>query len=120
MKVERKVRSFPDTPPQSWLVLSALGTPYNRPSCPPAGSNEEIKCFARDKFSVDFPLMCKIDVNGPNESPLYTFLKEKTNGEPIHWNFTKFLVDREGNVKQRFEPKQSPEEIAAEIEKIVQ
>ena len=57
---------------------------------------------------VEFTQFEKIEVNGKNEHPLYKYLKEATNNKNIKWNFTKFLVDRNGNVKYRFEPKENP------------
>lgn len=76
------------------------------------GSNEDIQNFCDITFQVSFPMMAKIDVNGEGEDPLYTFLKKEQGGlfgSDIKWNFTKFLVDRKGNVVDRFAPQKSPE-----------
>ena len=70
-------------------------------------SNEEIKTIYPEKYKVHYPIFEKIDVNGQGEHPLYTYLKKEKSGllvSNIKWNFTKFLVDREGNVVRRFEP----------------
>jgi glutathione peroxidase len=85
--------------------------------------NEEIKKFVAEKYKVTFPLFAKISMAGEHIAPLYEFLTDKqanaTTGGPIRWNFTKFLVDREGKVIQRFEPDVTPDspELAAAIEK---
>jgi glutathione peroxidase len=88
----------------------------------PSG-NDEIKKFAAEKYKITFPLFAKISMTGEHIAPLYEFLMDKqanpTTGGPIRWNFTKFLVDREGKVTQRFEPDVTPDspELAAAIEK---
>jgi glutathione peroxidase len=85
--------------------------------------NDEIKKFVAEKYKVTFPLFAKISMAGEHIAPLYEFLTDKqanaTTGGPIRWNFTKFLVDREGKVIQRFEPDVTPDspELAAAIEK---
>jgi glutathione peroxidase len=87
------------------------------------GGNDEIKKFAVDKYKATFPLFAKVSLTGEHVAPLYQFLTDKlanpTKGGPIRWNFTKFLVDREGKIVQRFEPDVTPDspEIAAAIEK---
>lgn len=86
------------------------------------GTMEEIISFCADTYGVSFPQFAKIDVNGPNEAPIYTYLKENQDPElskRIDWNFTKFLIDRKGNVVARFEPLVKPKEIALEIEKLL-
>ncbi len=83
------------------------------------GTVEEINKTCTTRFGITFQMFAKIDVNGKNESPLYTFLKAQTNGKNIGWNFTKFLVDAEGNIVSRFEPTVKPEEIAPAIEKLL-
>lgn len=80
---------------------------------------EEYREICTTRFGVTFRLFAKIEVNGKNASPLFTFLKSKTNGKDIGWNFTKFLIDREGNVVKRFESADKPEDIAAHIEKLL-
>ncbi len=88
----------------------------------PSG-NDEIKKFAAEKYKVTFPLFAKISLAGQHIAPLYEFLMDKqanpTTGGPIRWNFTKFLVDREGKVVERFEPDVTPDspELAVAIEK---
>ena len=87
--------------------LVILGFPCNQFAQQDPWSDEEISNFCQVNYGVTFQMMKKIDVNGENASPIYTFLKEKTKnilGDDIKWNFTKFLIDREGNVVARFEP----------------
>ena len=84
------------------------------------GTDEEIHTFCTGRFGITFPQFSKIDVNGKDESPLYTFLKSEAKGKigsRIKWNFTKFLIDREGNVKLRFAPTDTPEKIDEYVEK---
>ncbi|MFV0393297.1 MAG: glutathione peroxidase [Coprobacillaceae bacterium] len=86
------------------------------------GTLEEILSFCADTYGVSFPQFDKIEVNGPNEAPLYTYLKEKqdvTLSKRIDWNFTKFLLDRKGNVIHRFEPLVKPSEIKEYIERLL-
>jgi len=99
-----------------------LGFPANNFGAQEPGTNEEIKTFCTRKFSVTFPIYAKISVKGSDQAPLYTYLTKDTGpgirGE-IKWNFTKFLVDRNGNVIQRFEPAVTPDskEVTSAIEK---
>ena len=86
--------------------LMIVGVPCNQFGQQEPGSPEEIKDFAKSKYDVDFTLLEKQDVNGPNRSPLYQFLVG--DGEDISWNFGKFLVGRDGEVKGRFDPKTPP------------
>ncbi len=75
------------------------------------GDNDEIHEFCVGRFAIKFPQFDKIEVNGENESPLYTYLKDQKSGmlgSKIKWNFTKFLIDREGHVVERFSPKDDP------------
>lgn len=84
------------------------------------GSEEEIHSFCTGRYGITFPQFAKIDVNGKNESPLYTFLKSKKGGRfnsKIKWNFTKFLVTKEGEVIERFAPTDTPEKIDAFVAK---
>ena len=89
------------------------------------GSNEEIKTFCSRTYNVQFPMMSKISVKGEDQAPLYNFLTKEANpsvaGE-IKWNFTKFLVNRQGHVIARFEPAVTPDspEVKAAIEKALQ
>lgn len=100
--------------------FAVLGFPCNQFGAQEPGSNEEIQSFCETKFKVSFPMFSKIDVNGKNADPLYQFLKKEEPGilgtEGIKWNFTKFLVDKDGKVVKRFAPKTEPEAIAPEIE----
>ena len=102
--------------------LVILGFPANNFGAQEPGTNEEIKTFCTRKYSVTFPMYAKISVKGADQSPLYAYLTKDTGpgiaGE-IKWNFTKFLVDRNGNVVQRFESKVTPDspEVTAAIEK---
>lgn len=100
-----------------------LGFPCNQFGAQEPGSNEEIKNFCTSTFSVTFPMMSKIDVNGENADPLYKFLKSEQGGilgDDIKWNFTKFLIDREGNVVDRFASQKTPKALEKEVEKLLQ
>ena len=96
-----------------------LDFPCNQFGNQAPGSDDEIHEFCVGRFSMTFPQFSKIDVNGKSEAPLYTWLKEQKGGiggKKIKWNFTKFLVDREGNVVARFAPNKEPKAIEAEVE----
>ncbi len=97
-----------------------LGFPCNQFGGQEPGSNEEIQQFCDLNFKVSFPLMDKIEVNGTNTHPLYNFLKSSAPGilgtEAIKWNFTKFLIGKDGKVLHRYSPQTKPEEIATDIE----
>ena len=82
------------------------------------GSDEEIHQFCTLRYNTTFPRFKKIEVNGKEESPLYTFLKTQIKGR-IKWNFTKFLVDKEGNVVKRFEPTDKPEDFENDIAELL-
>jgi glutathione peroxidase len=99
-----------------------LGFPANNFGAQEPGTNEEIKTFCTRKYSVTFPMYSKISVKGEDQAPLYTYLTKDTGAGmtgDIKWNFTKFLVDRNGNVVQRFESAVKPDspEVTAAIEK---
>lgn len=99
-----------------------LGFPCNQFGSQEPGSNEEIKNFCTSTFSVTFPMMSKIDVNGDDADPLYKFLKKEKGGilgDDIKWNFTKFLIDREGNVVDRFASQKTPKALEKEVEKLL-
>lgn len=99
--------------------LEIIGFPCNQFGSQDPGTNEEIKSFCQLNYGVTFPMMAKIEVNGDDEEPLYTFLKNEKGGvlgKSIKWNFTKFLVDREGNVVKRFAPSVEPKDIKKVIE----
>lgn len=86
------------------------------------GSEEEIHSFCTGRYGITFPQFAKIEVNGENESPLYKFLKSQKGGvfgNNIKWNFTKFLVDRKGNVVARFAPTKTPAKMEEEIKKVL-
>ena len=83
---------------------------------------EEIHEFCQLKYDTSFPQFAKIEVNGANEHPLYTFLKSQKGGllgKKIKWNFTKFLIDKDGNVIERFAPTVKPEDIDDKISAII-
>ena len=99
-----------------------LDFPCNQFGNQASGSNEEIKLFCEGRFGITFPQFAKIEVNGKNESELFKFLKSKKGsifGRDIKWNFTKFLVDRKGNVIKRFSPTTSISKIEDEIKKLL-
>jgi glutathione peroxidase len=100
--------------------LVVLGFPCNQFGAQEPGTNEEIKKFCSTKYNVTFPLFDKIEVNGANRAPLYAALAGKDSPFPgdIKWNFTKFLVGRDGKIINRFESKVKPEspEVIAAIE----
>ncbi|WP_346838867.1 glutathione peroxidase [Microbulbifer sp. SAOS-129_SWC] len=103
--------------------LMVLGFPCNQFGKQEPGSDDEIKEFCELNFGVSFPLYSKVDVNGPEAHPLFVALKQQAPGilgtEGIKWNFTKFLVDRDGKVVKRFAPKDKPEALAADIEALL-
>lgn len=95
-----------------------LDFPCNQFANQAPGSAEEIATFCTGRFGIKFKQFAKIDVNGDNESPLYTYLKSQQKGamgSRIKWNFTKFLVDKDGNVTARFAPTATPEKIDGSI-----
>jgi glutathione peroxidase len=99
-----------------------LGFPANNFGAQEPGTNEEIKTFCSRKYSVTFPMYSKISVKGADQAPLYSYLTKETGAGiagDVKWNFTKFLIDRKGNVIQRFEPAVTPDsqEVTAAIEK---
>ena len=100
--------------------LVVLGFPCNQFGGQEPGSTQEIDAFCREKYDVTFPMFTKIDVNGPNAHPLFRFLKSEKKGvlgtEAIKWNFTKFLIDAHGNVIGRFGPRETPEQLAPQVE----
>lgn len=99
-----------------------LDFPCNQFGNQAPGSDEEITDFCNSRYGITFKQFAKIEVNGEQEAPLFTFLKSKQKGvmgSKIKWNFTKFLVDREGNVVGRFAPTKTPEEFEKEIAKLL-
>ncbi|MCM0000479.1 MAG: glutathione peroxidase [Erythrobacter sp.] len=103
--------------------FEVLGFPCNQFGAQEPGDAEEIAEFCKVNFGVTFPLMAKIDVNGANASPLYGWLKTEAKGlmgsTSIKWNFTKFLIGRDGTVVKRYGPTDKPEAIARDIEKLL-
>ena len=96
-----------------------LGFPCNQFGAQEPGSDAEILEFARSKYGAEFPMFSKIEVNGADACDLYRFLKaghpDEEGNEDIGWNFTKFLVGRDGQVIQRFGPATTPEEIGVAL-----
>ncbi|MCR4579410.1 MAG: glutathione peroxidase [Treponema sp.] len=100
-----------------------LDFPCNQFANQAPGSDDEIHTFCTGRFGITFPQFGKIDVNGKNESPLYTYLKEQQKGKlgsKIKWNFTKFLVAKDGSVINRFAPTDTPEKIDEFISKALE
>jgi len=103
--------------------VEVLGFPCNQFAGQEPGSDAEIQEFCKMKFGIKFPVFKKIEVNGKNTHPLYQYLKDQAPGilgsKMIKWNFTKFLVDRDGKVLKRFAPKDKPEKIEKELRKLL-
>jgi glutathione peroxidase len=103
--------------------FAVLGFPCNQFGAQEPGSEAEIGAFCSSTYNVSFPMFAKIDVNGDATHPLYKHLKSAQPGilgtEAIKWNFTKFLVDREGRVVTRFAPRDTPEAIAKDVEALL-
>ncbi|MEF8713579.1 MAG: glutathione peroxidase [Accumulibacter sp.] len=103
--------------------LVVLGFPCNQFGSQEPGEAEEIASFCQKNYGVSFPMFAKIEVNGNEAHPLYQYLKKAAPGllgsEGIKWNFTKFLVDRQGEVVERYAPATAPESIARDIEKLL-
>jgi len=95
-----------------------LDFPCNQFAFQAPGSDEKIDSFCRLKYDTKFPRFSKINVNGKKEDLLYTYLKSRKEGR-IKWNFTKFLIDRNGEVVERFEPSVKPAEIEGAIESVL-
>jgi glutathione peroxidase len=103
--------------------LVVLGFPCNQFGAQEPGEADEIKSFCSTTYDVDFPIMRKVDVNGPRAHPLYVWLKTQKKGllgtEAIKWNFTKFLIDRSGQVAGRFAPTVAPQALEQAIEALL-
>lgn len=101
--------------------LAVLAFPCNQFGAQEPGDMEEIQNFCKLTYDVSFPLMAKVDVNGATADPVFSWLKESAPGllgtEIIKWNFTKFLVGKDGQVIKRYAPNTEPKDIAADIEK---
>lgn len=106
--------------------LVVLGVPANNFGGQEPGTNEEIQTFCSRNYNVTFPMMAKVSVKGEDKTPLYQYLTDKdanaATGGDVKWNFTKFLVGKDGKIVQRFEPAVTPDsaELAAAIEKALQ
>ncbi len=100
--------------------LVVLGFPCNQFGGQDPGSNDEIGAFCQRNYGVSFPMMSKIDVNGTDAHPLYRWLAEEAPGllgsKGIKWNFTKFLVGKDGQVLKRYAPQDAPEKLTQDIE----
>ncbi|ODT00905.1 MAG: glutathione peroxidase [Erythrobacter sp. SCN 62-14] len=103
--------------------FEVLGFPCNQFGGQEPGSADEIAQFCKVNFGVTFPLMAKVEVNGDKASPLFDWMKKEAKGlmgtTAIKWNFTKFLIDREGNVVKRYAPQDTPAAIAKDIAKLI-
>ena len=102
--------------------LTILGFPCDQFAHQEPGDEAEIQNFCTLKYDVTFPLFAKVEVNGTHAHPLWAFLKkEKTGllGGAIKWNFTKFLVGRDGHVEGRFPPTTTPDALAPQVEKLL-
>jgi glutathione peroxidase len=100
--------------------FAVLGFPCNQFGGQEPGTESDILCFTKERYSVGFPLFAKIEVNGAHQHPLYRYLKRSAKGllgtESIKWNFTKFLSNRDGDIVARFGPATTPSTIEARIE----
>jgi glutathione peroxidase len=103
--------------------FAVLGFPCNQFSGQEPGDEAEIANFCKLTYDVDFPMFAKVDVNGEGAHPLFQWLKTSAPGllgsEAIKWNFTKFLIDRKGQPRERFAPTTRPEALGGEIEKLL-
>ena len=103
--------------------LVVLGFPCNQFGAQDKGSNDEIAEFCQLNYGVSFPMMAKINVNGADAHPLYQWLSKEAPGllgsKAIKWNFTKFLVGRDGQVINRYAPTDTPESLAGDIEAVL-
>lgn len=99
--------------------FSVLAFPCDQFGRQEPGSEAEIVLFCTDRFGVTFPVFAKVEVNGPRAHPLFTWLKEQKGGllgSAIKWNFTKFLIDRQGRVHRRYAPTVAPEAMRRDVE----
>ena len=105
---------------QGFLVL---GFPCNQFGGQDPGSNDQIGAFCQKNYGVDFPMFAKVDVKGPEAHAIFRYLTNNSKGvlgNGIKWNFTKFLIGKDGKVLNRFAPTTKPEDLQAEIEKALQ
>ena len=100
--------------------LVVLGFPSNEFGAQDPGSNDEIASFCQLNYGVSFPMMAKVEVNGAGAHPLYRWLASEAPGllgsQAIKWNFTKFLIGRDGQVRKRYAPQDDPSKLVADIE----
>jgi len=103
--------------------FAVLGFPCNQFGGQEPGTEAEIGSFCERNYGVQFPMFSKVDVNGADTDPVFSYLKKAAPGalgtQAIKWNFTKFLVDRAGNVVRRYAPATKPADIAADIESLL-
>lgn len=103
--------------------LVVIGFPCNQFMNQEPGSNEEIQSFCELNYGVSFPILGKVDVNGDNADPLFKYLSKNAPGimglKSIKWNFTKFIIDKNGEVVERVAPQTNPQEMKATIEKLL-
>ncbi|MDX9732449.1 MAG: glutathione peroxidase [Bdellovibrionales bacterium] len=103
--------------------FTILGFPCNQFGFQEPGDADQIQSFCSATYQVDFPILAKVNVNGDDAHPFYKDLKKAAPGllgtEAVKWNFTKFLINREGQVVERFAPRTEPSEIVQEIEKLL-
>lgn len=103
--------------------LNILGFPCNQFGEQEPGNSGEIATFCQRNYGVDFQMFEKVDVNGPQAHPLYKYLTSNAPGllgtEAIKWNFTKFLIDKKGEIVHRYAPNVEPQAIASDIEKLL-
>jgi len=115
--MEKVYEQFKD---QGFVVL---GFPCNQFGAQEPGSSVEIGAFCQKNYGVNFPMFEKINVNGDNSHPLYQFLKAQAPGilgsEAIKWNFTKFLIKKDGTIYNRYAPLTAPEDLVADITKLL-
>lgn len=101
--------------------LNIIGFPCNQFGAQEPGSNEEIQQFCSLTYDVSFPVMAKVDVNGENTAPVYKWMKAAAPGllgtEAIKWNFTKFLIGKDGQVLERYAPQKEPKDLSSDIQK---
>jgi len=103
--------------------FAVLGFPCNQFGGQEPGDAEQIADFCATTYDVSFPMFSKIEVNGPKAHPLYAYLKKEKRGvlgsEGVKWNFTKFLIDRQGGVVQRFAPTTTPQALESAVEALL-
>jgi len=99
--------------------FTILGFPCNQFLMQDPGSDQKIATFCQQNYGVSFPMHHKIKVNGAQQDPLYRYLIDVSGGANIKWNFTKFLIDQNGQFVQRFEPKETPASISPVLEQLL-